>query len=507
MKRRAILYARVSGDDRDKDSLGLQLEMCRDYAESRRYAVLAELAEDERGVSGARLDAPELNRALAMAEGGEYEVLVCREMDRLSRSLAKQMIVEERLVAAGVKVEYVLAEYDESPEGRLQKLVRASVAEYERLKISERMERGRREAVRRGNVMTGGHPPFGYREVDLDDGRRTLEIQPETAEPARSIFQWYVHGDGKKARLSLRAIARKLESLGILSPADRENAPYGHKRRPPGTWAYGSVRQIITNPTYYGEWVYKGQDGTRIAVPVPALVERETWDAAQKRLADNILTAPRNLRYSYLLRSRLRCGKCGYRMSVRKHRKYFYYRCNAAIRTDLTKQCDARFVRRDKLDPRVWACLVDLFSDPTAVRPAYEELNKQPDVEAQAELAVLNTKIERLEKRLVRLQHLYLDGDLDRPTYRVRRDGIRVELEQWGTRRYALERRARHDDLAVVETLEDFATQTGVRLAAVDDFDERMWFVETLDLQVTVPADRVALVAVHGLTIGAVPCD
>ena len=65
MIKRAILYARVSSDDTGKDGRNLagQLDMCREYAERQGWQVVAELAEDERGVSGARMDAPQLNRA------------------------------------------------------------------------------------------------------------------------------------------------------------------------------------------------------------------------------------------------------------------------------------------------------------------------------------------------------------------------------------------------------------------------------------------------------------
>ncbi|NIT37134.1 MAG: recombinase family protein, partial [candidate division Zixibacteria bacterium] len=66
MKKRALLYARVSGDDRERDSLGGQLELCRAYAESRGYVVVRELAEDEWGVSGADVEAAELNRAIEL---------------------------------------------------------------------------------------------------------------------------------------------------------------------------------------------------------------------------------------------------------------------------------------------------------------------------------------------------------------------------------------------------------------------------------------------------------
>ena len=99
MTQRAVLYARVSGDDRGKDGRNLagQLEMGREYAREHGYTVVAELAEDDRGASGAAIDLPELTRVRDMAQADEFDVLVVREIDRLSRNLAKQLIVEEEL--------------------------------------------------------------------------------------------------------------------------------------------------------------------------------------------------------------------------------------------------------------------------------------------------------------------------------------------------------------------------------------------------------------------------
>jgi len=506
MKKRAVLYARVSSADREKHSLDAQLQMCRDYAHDKSYIVAAELQEDERGVSGADLAAPELGRALEMAEQDEYDVLVCREMDRLARSLAKQMIVEERLGTAGVRIEYVLAAYDDTPEGRLQKLVRASVAEYDRLKTVERLERGRRAAVRRGNVMTSGHPPFGYCEVELEDGRRSLGFDPETAEHAKLIFEWYVYGDGKRARLSLRAVALKLEALGVLSPADRNRTPYGHKKRPPGTWHYNSVRAILANPVYCGDWTYKATDGTRIVVPVPALVERKVWDKAQRRLKKNSWLASRNTRYQYLLRGRLRCEKCGYMMSGRRQGRYFYYRCNAAGRRDMAKTCDARYVRRDKLDERVWDCVVTLFSTPGAARKAYEELNEVPEA-TDAELAQLTEQSNRLQGRLLRLRYLYLDGDIDRAEYQKARDVLKAELEKLELRQRALFEHSSEADNDILDTLEGFTEAMHSRIANITDFEERLWYIDTLDIQIWVSPERVASIKARNIKIGAVECD
>ncbi len=148
---------------------------------------MAELAENQHGVSGARMDAPELNRALDMARAGQFDVLVTRELDRLARGLAKQLIVEEEFKHAAVEIDYVLGDYAQTPEGQLSKQLRAVIAEYEREKIRERSVRGRRLSVQSGNVLTHGRPPFGY-TFDRVDDRGRLEVDEPTAAVVRLIF-------------------------------------------------------------------------------------------------------------------------------------------------------------------------------------------------------------------------------------------------------------------------------------------------------------------------------
>jgi site-specific DNA recombinase len=168
---RAVLYARVSGDDRGKTggaNLQDQLRLCNQHAEERGYAVVAELAEDDRGASGASFDLPQLSKALEMARAGSFDVLIVRELDRLSRDLAKQLIVEQELKRAGVSIEYVLYDFPDTPEGRLNKNLRAMLAEYEREKIKQRMGRGKMRKIHNGETINSGRPPFGYRNVEID---------------------------------------------------------------------------------------------------------------------------------------------------------------------------------------------------------------------------------------------------------------------------------------------------------------------------------------------------
>ena len=221
MTKRAVLYARTSYDDTGTDGRNLagQLDMGREYAARKSYAVVAELAEDDRGASGAAFELPQLNRVLEMAHTGSCDVLVVREIDRLSRSLAKQLIVEEELKRASVRIEYVLGEYPDTPEGSLMKNVKASIAEYERLKIIERTTRGLRLKVKAGSVVIANRPPYGYQTGQVAGKTTLLPFGPE-ARVVRLIFDWYVTGNGTHGPMSTCAIARKLSDMAVQTYAD-----------------------------------------------------------------------------------------------------------------------------------------------------------------------------------------------------------------------------------------------------------------------------------------------
>ena len=508
---RAVLYARVSGDDRDRESLDVQLRMCRDRALDRGWTVVAELAEDER-TSGAAADAPQLNRALAMAKAGEFDVLIVREMDRLARSLAKQILTEDRLGKAGVRIDYVLGEYPDTPEGQLQKHVRAVVADYERLKIAERVQRGLRESARRGNVICAGRPPYGYRQVVDDAGVRRLEVDEDEAAVVRRMFDWYCHGDGDSARLSIDAITKKLSARRVLSPADKRRNPAG-KMMPRGTWASSTVTFILSNPTYAGTWRYHSTDGTRISVPVPAIVGEDVFALAQRRRVEARQSATRNLKREYLVRRRVRCGGCGYAMQAFASPSrdpdfwYLYYRCKAHLKDTPRGRCEQRSVRADHLDARVWGLVASLFSEPGALRRAWERWR-----EGEGESSPLRDDLERAEgelKRLAsqreRLLDVYLDGGTAAALYRQRRDRIEDRLQALrAERRRLVDAIEEADSSGAVETLEDFAAQVGDEIAGTGDYAGRLWYVETLDVQVVVGLDRVALVTAHGVLIGEI---
>jgi site-specific DNA recombinase len=372
-KGRAVIYARVSGDDRHNERRNLdgQIEMGRKYALDSGYAIVEELAEDDRGASGASFDLPQLGRVLDMAERRQFDVLIVREIDRLSRNLAKQLIVEERLKSCGVTIDYVLGEYPDNPEGNLMKHVRGSIAEYEREKIRERSTRGRRNMARAGKVVSHGRTLYGYQ---LSNDRQHLVIFEPEAQIVRMIFRWYTVGDETGARLSTTKISVRLSEMHVPTWADTHKGV--QKTREAGKWCNNSIRSILRNPAYMGAWQYgKGRDDA-INVEIPPIIDAQTWQAAQWQRVENTLEAKRNTRREYLMRCRLTCD-CGYAVSAHclttRGNVYLYYRCSSWVQDYAKGGCKRNgYFSVPDLDKLVWDWLKDWLKDPADLQRKLE---------------------------------------------------------------------------------------------------------------------------------------
>ncbi len=485
---KAAIYARVSGDDRAKEGRNLesQLQMCREYAARLGCRVIAELAEDDRGAGGADRDLPQLVRLLEMAQAGEIEVLVVREMDRLARSLVKQLLIEEQLQGLGVAIEYVLGDYPDTPEGQLSKHIRAVISDYERQKIRERVIRGRRNAARAGRVvMSGGRPPYGSSRSE--DGSQLVVYEPE-AEIVRTIFRWYVTGDENDRRLSSVKIADRLREARV--PTYEDTHGIVTKRAGFAAWYSGRILAILHNETYAGRWLY-GRRGPKevIAVAVPSVVSRDIWDAAQVQAVRNrIISANVNRRHDYLLQGCLVCGRCGHSVYSMQRvvggKQYRYYVCGA--RTRHGQACDLPYFRAGDVDTVVWTWICNLLLDPDRLRAGLLDLQQEQasgDSPLHAEIARLDTRIAGQETQLERLLDLYLAAAFDVDALQERRERIESGLDALRSERATFAAR-----LAAVigdEEIRDlvrFAEAVGEELRSAD-FEARRHVVEALQVE------------------------
>lgn len=507
---RAVLYARVSGDDRAKEGRNLkgQLDMGREYARARAYGIVAELAEDESGASGADLHLPQLDRIFDMARASEFDVLIVREMDRLARDLAKQLLVEAELKACGVRIEYVLGEYPDTPEGNLQKHIKASVAEYERLKITERFVRGRVLRVKAGSVLVFGRPPYGY-HLTKRESKWALEIHEPEARVVRQVFAWYTVGDGSSGPMTITAIGQKLTSLGEPTFADTGTRGRfrGKTKNSIGEWTRSVVFQLLSNETYAGVWRYgkrskrdgklvRNPNDRTIAVAVPSIVSREVWESAQRQLHRNRTDTRRNKKYDYLLAHRVVCGDCSLRMcghGIKSRNKlYLYYSCPGTDKGLYpTRRCRSPYFSATEIDVKVWEWVKSLIMDPEALvngLVAYNEKSEDDTEPLRAQLGDIEVRIADRRAQIERLLDLYQVGQLSKGKYLKRTGKLESAIAESELERSRLLKaiKAMSHTKEQIETVLQLATKASQGLEVADkDFAERRRIIEFLNVGAT----------------------
>ena len=110
-------------------------------------------------------------------------------------------------------------------------------------------------------------------------------------------------------------------------------------------------------------------------IPVPALVDEDTFDRVQQRLADNKRFAARNTKVPSLLQGLAACASCGYgyyrtTTTTTAGNKIYYYRCLGSddYRYQGGRVCQNKPVRADYADKVVWDHVTALLADPALIR-------------------------------------------------------------------------------------------------------------------------------------------
>ena len=160
-QQRVAIYCRVSSTSQEENaSLPTQLAACRRHASSKRWDVVHEEQEVH---TGADLHGrPGLRRVRDLFRQGKADLLLCYALDRLSRKQAHLAILADECAQAGVRLQFVTEEFENSAVGEFIRAAKAFAAEIEREKIIERTVRGKRARAESGRPIPGQKAPYGY---------------------------------------------------------------------------------------------------------------------------------------------------------------------------------------------------------------------------------------------------------------------------------------------------------------------------------------------------------
>lgn len=396
MSEKAIIYARVSTDDTKNSGGNLQgqIDICLKFCKDKGYEVVEQVSESETGASGASLDLPGLERILDLAHNHRFNVLVVRELDRLSRNTTKTYLLEQELKSCGVRAEFALYDFPDSAEGRLQKNIYASFAEFEREKIAQRVMRGRIRKTKEGYMAFGG-APYGYRWERINGGA-TFAINEQESLIVKRIFELYVRFE------NCEKVARTLQEEGIAAP----KSDY---------WWGDTIKKILSNEVYTGCHHVMGY-----AVSVPAIIEKEVFNVVQGKLKKRAIRSDTKHPERFLTRH-VFCGNCGGLATVRYSGKP-YYLCGQRthIRKDTEGRCpQSTCFNADNVDRIAWGWLAQVLTKKDFLQKIidYRNQNKEKDIELlRKRIAMIESKLKVNQHNLSNILVTFQDAsDIEKP--------------------------------------------------------------------------------------------
>lgn len=344
---REAIYVRQSKDKKESLSIKSQIDLCRHECSHPETALIYE----DKGFSGKNTMRPGFQSMLKDVKDGKISKIIVYRLDRLSRSIIDFGQLWNELEKNRVEFVSVNEKFDTTtPMGRAMIYIIMVFAQLERETIGERVTDNYYTRIRQGN-WPGGPAPYGMVNVKIknEKGSHVPSLDyTEEFEIVKEIFYRYA-----LENTSLGAIACDLTKREI--PCKKRTA-----------WDNVALSRILHSPVYVraDEKIYhyyksrgikrfsnelEDFDGTCSAHVVgkrtgnvrkytnlqehvlsltnfPGKIPSDIWLACQHKLEQNKQIGNSGKGKSTWLTGLLKCGECGYSLTVRKwkDKKYLY---------------------------------------------------------------------------------------------------------------------------------------------------------------------------------------
>lgn len=341
------IYVRQSKEKKDSLSIAGQIERCRLECKEPESARIYE----DRGFSGKNTKRPGFRKMLEDVQHGLIEKIIVYRLDRLSRSILDFGQMWQELERNQVDFVSVNEKFDTStPMGRAMIYIIMVFAQLERETIAERVADNYYTRVKKGN-WPGGPAPFGMRNIRIinEKGQKvpSLEYTDDFA-VVKEIYELYA-----KENVSLGDIAKTLCQRGVPcrkrkgwdnvvlsrilhSPVyvQADERIYRFYQRKGVKYFSNEVEEFdgmhsahVTGKRRGSQGKYSNPENQVVSLTnFPGRIPADLWLMCQYKLEENRQVGNAGKGKHTWLSGLLKCGECGYGLTVRtwKDRSYLY---------------------------------------------------------------------------------------------------------------------------------------------------------------------------------------
>jgi len=407
-----FLYARKSTDVEDKQVLSIegQLTELREYAQRENLHILHEFIEKQSAKVPGR---PVFNEMVSRVERGEASGIVSWHPDRLARNSVDGGKLIYLVDSGKIKaLKFPTFWFEPSPQGKFMLAMSFGQSKYYVDSLSENTKRGLRQKVRRGEFP--GIAPVGY----VNDVRtKKIVVDKESALIIIEVFKLY-----SKNTSRLIDIAHFLGSKGIIS---RGNKPLSKDR----------VSFILSDPFYIGLFRYGGEVHVGNHEP---LIPKKLFQKVQAVLRERSHPMSKT-KTPKAFTGLLRCGTCNmmitaeikskFYSTTNHHATYTYYRCT---RKSKVIPCDEPYIREEALSEQLSQLLETVSLRSSWANRMRRDIKVDALTSARSVRVIVAEKeveIAKLTEKLQRLLDTYLDQDIDKDSYRKKKQQLLINKQ------------------------------------------------------------------------------
>ncbi|MDN5343614.1 MAG: site-specific recombinase [Oceanotoga sp.] len=260
---RAGIYTRLSQERTEEwrnksSSIETQIEICQEYANSENMNLVKVYTDYE--YSGTNFDRPGYIEMMDDVRNGLINCIIIRDLSRLGREhLEMGRLVDKVFPFLGVRFISVVDKIDTERgiDAKLsfEMLIKNLINDMYAKDIGYKVKTSKRLNAKQG-FFIGSNPPFGYKVVEKDGGRK-LEPDEVSKKIIERIFTRYVAGE------NTFKIAKELNEDNISTSSAYNKT--GNILREPGEpqWRKGTIANMLRQRVYTGCLV----QGTKENVP------------------------------------------------------------------------------------------------------------------------------------------------------------------------------------------------------------------------------------------------
>ena len=338
-----ILYERLSREDGDKsesDSIANQRQLLEDHAVKNGFTPYLHISDD--GYSGTNWNRPGWRDLISRIEAGEVSALLVKDSSRIGRDYIRVGAFREffrdknvRLICVNEGMDSDKGDDDFAP-------FKDIISEWHARDTSIKIKSVIKTKGEKGKRLTNA-PIYGYR-LDPEDKTKWV-IDEESAVIVRRIFHMTIEGIGP------HSLAKKLAAEKIERPSYYQtkrgivDKKYLGGEEVMYDWNTKTITDIIAKQEYVGDTInfrtskksYKDRRRTKHAPEDwlifenthPGIVDRETWNLAQKCRETIRRPSPKLQGEANPLTGLMYCADCGgkmYNNREEKSGKMYYHK-------------------------------------------------------------------------------------------------------------------------------------------------------------------------------------